>query len=54
MGDTGRMAVQGGMHTYGEAAERWLRERNVSLFLCDPRRKYFPAGRRHPDQSRRP
>ena len=34
MGDSGRMAVQGGMHTYGEAVERWLRERNVSLFLA--------------------
>ena len=28
-----RMVVEGGMHTYGEAVERWLRERKASLFL---------------------
>jgi predicted NAD/FAD-binding protein len=28
-----RMSVQGGMHTYCEAAARWLRQRNVPLFL---------------------
>jgi uncharacterized protein len=28
-----RMAVHGGMHTYCEAVERWLRERKVSLHL---------------------
>jgi uncharacterized protein len=30
---TERMAVHGGMHTYCEAVERWLRERKVSLHL---------------------
>ena len=32
-GPAGRMAVHGGMHTYCEAVERWLRERKVSLHL---------------------
>ena len=31
--DAQRMTLQGGMHTWCDAAERWLRARNVQLFL---------------------
>ena len=32
-GTVGRMTVQGGMHSYCDAAERWLRAHKASLFL---------------------